>query len=257
LGVIKTGPYPAPPYGGDLPFFTDATNSTGGWGYVFAIAYGYGTADPVPSTALSTNQIGAWGSSIYDSTGKGIRYYGDNSQPINDGNYHNLVQVVDRANNKFTTYIDGVLAIEYLNSGTALDAAGDIDSGAPATIGQDPTGLYGEDGVADVADFGVWRKALSPLEAASIFEAGSFNGLSFTGTPPIPTSISITGVRKSGNSVNVSWSATPLIAYTYSVWSCDALNGGSWTTIVTGLTSTNYSDTTATGSQEFYRVTSP
>jgi hypothetical protein len=257
LGVIKTGPYPAPPYGGDLPFFTDATNSTGGWGYVFAIAYGYGTAEPVPSTAPLTNQIGAWGSSIYDSTGKGIRYYGDNSQPINDGNYHNLVQVVDRANNKFTTYIDGVLAIEYLNSGTTLDAAGDIDNGAPATIGQDPTGLYGEDGSADIADFGVWRKAVSPLEAASIFEAGSVYGLSFTGTPPIPTSISITGVSKSGNSVNVSWSATPLIAYTYSVWGCDSLNGGSWTTIVTGLTSTDYSDTTATGSQKFYRVTSP
>jgi hypothetical protein len=90
------------PNGGDLPFFTDVTNSTGGWGYVFTLAYGYGTANPVPTTAPQYNEVGAWGTSIYDAAGNGIRYYGDNYQAINDGSYHNLVQVIDRETGKFT-----------------------------------------------------------------------------------------------------------------------------------------------------------
>ncbi|HUA66825.1 MAG TPA: LamG-like jellyroll fold domain-containing protein [Alphaproteobacteria bacterium] len=242
------------PDGGDLPFFTDVTNSTGGFGYCFTMAYGYGTADPVPTTAPQYNQVGTWGTSIYDAAGNGIRYYGDNYQSINDGNYHNLVQIIDRGTGKFTAYIDGVPAIQYLDAGTSLNSIGSIDNGAPACIGQDPTGLYGEDGEADIADLGVWRRALSPLEVGSIYEAGTN---SFTGTPPNPNSIIITGASKSGGSVNLSWSALPPITYTYSVLSRTNLVFGSWTTNVTGISSTNYTDSTASNSTKFYRVTSP
>jgi len=244
------------PNGGDLPFFTDVTNSTGGWGYCFTMAYGYGTANPVPTTAPQFNQVGAWGSSTYDSAGNGIRYCGDNYQAINDGQYHNLVQVVNRTKGQFTTYIDGVPAIQYLIAGTSLNAVGSVDNGAPAIIGQDPTGLYGEDGQTDIADLGVWRKALTPLEAASIYVAGT-NSLSFTGTPPNPTSIKITSATKSGNSVTLTWSATPAIAYTYSVLSRVSVNSGNWVTNATGISATNYTDTGASGTQKFYQVTSP
>ena len=244
------------PNGGDLPFFTTVTNSTGGWGYCFTMAYGYGTANPVPTTAPAANEVGAWGASIYDAAGTGIRYYGDNYDVINDGNWHNLVQIVNRSTGKFTTYIDGLVAIEYLDAGTTLNATGNIDNGAPATIGQDPTGLYGEDGAFDIADFGVWRKAFTPLEASSIYEAG-INNLSFTGTPPGPSSITINGSSISGSAITFNWSALPAGSYTYSVLSRTNLVSGNWVTNATGLSTTSYTDSSATLSKKFYRVTSP
>ena len=245
------------PNGGDLPFFTDVTNSTGGWGYCFTMAYGYGTANPVPTTAPLYNQVGAWGASIYDSPGNGIRYYGDNYNAINDGSWHNLVQIIDRGAGKFTTYIDGASAIQYLDAGTSLNSVGSIDNGAPAVIGQDPTGYYGEDGSADIADFGVWRRALTPLEVGAIYTAGSASALSFTGTPPNPVSISITKASAGGGSVTVTWSATPPASYSYTVLSRTNLVSGAWVTNATGITVTTYTDSTANAGSKFYRVTSP
>ena len=61
--------------------------------------------------------------------------------------------------------------------------AGNIDTGRPVTIGQDPTGRYPESGSADMDDLGVWRKALTALEASSIYMAGVSNHMSFTGPP--------------------------------------------------------------------------
>ena len=62
-------------------------------------------------------------------------------------------------------------------------AAGNIDSTNWFTIGQDPTGVYKEAGSGWIDDLGVWKKALTPLEAASIFIAGVSNHLSFTDAP--------------------------------------------------------------------------
>jgi hypothetical protein len=94
-----------------------------------------------------------------------------------------LINVVDRSTGKITTYLDGVLTPGSVQGGTTLDDARDIDTGNPATIGQDPTGLYGELGSADISDLGVWRKALTPLEAASIYIAGVSNQLSYAYEP--------------------------------------------------------------------------
>ena len=58
-----------------------------------------------------------------------------------------------------------------------------VDTGRPAVIGQDPTGKYAETGWADMDDLGVWRRALTSLEAASIYLAGT-NHMSFTGSGP-------------------------------------------------------------------------
>jgi hypothetical protein len=57
----------------------------------------------------------------------------------------------------------------------------------PATIGQDPTGLYQETGSGEIDDLGVWRRALTPLEAASLYTAG-LNGQSFEDQPPLGNS---------------------------------------------------------------------
>jgi hypothetical protein len=80
------------------------------------------------------------------------------------------------------------------------------------------------------------------------------------GTPvaPLnPTSIHITSVSKSGNSVTLNWSTVPTGSFSFTVQSRASLNSGSWSTLTTGLNANTYTDTGATGSQNFYRVTSP
>ncbi len=247
------------PYGGDLPFFGDVTNSTGGWGFVSTISYGYGTEAPTPNPAPLFYEVGAFGASVYDSAGNGVRYVGNNGiNPINDGYYHNIIQVVNRTTGTFITYIDGVPAEQYLQAGTSFNQIGSIDNGAPWVIGQDPTGLYGEDGEADIADLGVWRKALSPLEAGAIYTAGT-NNLSFTGTG-YATKIKLTSAVKTGSSATIQWIPTPLVDNTFSVLSTTNLLGGlggNWVTNATGITATNYTDSAATSLTKFYRVTSP
>ena len=171
--------------GGDLPYFCDAVGSEGNNGFVFAPAYGYGTADDNPNPAPVN--YGGWGLTVYGG-GNGVRVYGDLGS-INNGNWHHLVHVVDRAQGTINTYLDGALAHYSKAGGTTVTAAGNIDTTTAACIGQDPTGRYGEDGTFEIDDLGVWRKALSPLEAASIYAAASFSGLSFTNTqtslPPL------------------------------------------------------------------------
>jgi hypothetical protein len=153
--------------GGDLPFFTDAVNSTFGAGFCFAPTYG----------------DGGWAFSLFNgATGSsGIGVYGD-AGSINDGNWHHLVHTIDRTNG-LMTYLDGVAAHYDVAGGTSVASAGNIDNGRPATIGQDPTGKYRENGSADIDDLGVWRRALTALEASSIYMAGVSNHLSFTGPP--------------------------------------------------------------------------
>jgi len=93
-----------------------------------------------------------------------------------------LVHSFDWTNGVVVTYLDGVIA-RYVSQVDSILTAGNIDTGRPAIIGQDPTGQYPETGSADMDDLGVWRKALSSLEAASIYMAAVSNHLSFTGSP--------------------------------------------------------------------------
>jgi hypothetical protein len=171
--------------GNDLPFFTDAVGSTYGKGYVFAPTFG--------TTVGSTTGVpGGWAYSIFDapqaSSGNGAGIYGAEGS-INDGNWHSLVYVIDRKKGG-TVYLDGTNAPSTVNGGTTITAAGDIDTTNSATIGQDPTGLYNleeptinaaQSASAYIDDLGVWRRALTPLEAASIYMAGISNQVSFTG----------------------------------------------------------------------------
>src|SRR5438552_14853666 len=103
------------------------------------------------------------------------------------------------------TYLDGVLAHSRKQAGTSASAAGNVDSTPPnpATIGQDPTGTYGESGSADIDDLGVWRKALTPLEAASIYMAAISNHLSFS-------DITLSGKQSGPNQVTLTWATGTL-----------------------------------------------
>jgi hypothetical protein len=168
---------PAGYAGGDLPFFTDALNSTFNGGFCFAPTYG------TAATGGPGSVNGGWAFSLYDAatSSSGIGAYGD-AGSINDGNWHHLVHAIDRVNG-MVTYLDGVPARYSVQGGSSVAAAGNIDTGRPATIGQDPSGKYAESGSADMDDLGVWRRALTPLEASSIYMAGVSNHLSFTGPP--------------------------------------------------------------------------
>jgi hypothetical protein len=215
--------------GGDLPFFTDATNSTFNPGFAFAPSYG--------QTARTGNAAawpGGWCLTIFDAGGFGIGVYGDIGS-INDGYWHHLVHVIDRSNGT-VTYLDGVRAHDTIQQGRSAAAAGNIDTGAPANIGQDPTGQYPEPGSADIDDLGVWHTALSPLEAASIYMAGLSNHLSFVGAPIILTEQRLT------NQIILSWRAGML-------QSSDSITGPF--TNVTPVSPLNLSPTAA---RKFFRV---
>jgi hypothetical protein len=72
-----------------------------------------------------------------------------------------------------------------------------------------------------------------------------------------PQSITITNVSRSGNNVILSWNPTPAGAYSYSVQQKANLTDTSWTILQSGITTTSYTNTVATGSTGFYRVSSP
>jgi hypothetical protein len=221
--------------GGDLPFFTTTVGSLGGQGIVLAPSYGIGIGSG--SNVTPPAQRGGWAVSLYDTGGaNGARIYGDLGS-INDGAWHHLAYVFDR-NANVVTYLDGQVAHSTKISGTTTAAAKAIDTPDQAVIGQDPTGLYQETGSGDIDDFGVWRRALSPLEVASIYVAGN-NNLSYTGGSTI-------SVSNTGTSVKITFDGGLL-------QQADVITGPF--SDVTGATSPY--TVNATGTAKFYRVKTP
>jgi autotransporter-associated beta strand protein len=153
----------------NLPFFGDATGSTGSGaggnpGFVFA---------PY-QTALSA---GGWQLAIGGNVGTMSSPSPFTSFPdsdlINDGNWHHLVHVATRAAN-VATYLDGTQV-----DSEAISFIGDISNNSPAVIGQDPTGAYPVSAQADIDDVAVWRRTLTSLEISGIYLAGATNHVSF------------------------------------------------------------------------------
>ena len=147
---------------GDLPFLANANNSFGNPGFVFAPSY----------------KLGGWSWSF----GNANIYGKDNS--INDGNWHHLLFTFNRADYA-TTYLDGIEIDSRLDIG-----GGDLDTGNPVSIGQDPTGTYGESGSADLDDLGVWKRVLTPFEVWTVYHVGTAYGVSFDSTA-IPPNASV------------------------------------------------------------------
>ncbi len=229
--------------GDDLPFFASAVGSTFGFGYVFAPTFGFNP----PS--LGGNWPGGWAASVFDVNGAGIGVYGDVGS-INDGGWHHLVHIIDREAG-MSTYLDGVLAHFSKRGGTTAADADNIDSGYAPCIGQDPSGGYFEAGEAWIDDLGVWRRALTPLEAQSIFMAASANnpGLSFTGT--FTPSSGITLQRLSATQLKLTWSIGVL-------QQADSVTGPyTDVTVTNGLTVSRVTSphtNSISGTQKFYRA---
>ena len=111
-----------------------------------------------------------------------------------------LVYTVDRKSGNIVTYLNGIVANATKMDGTSIRDAGSIVTGLPATIGQDPTGSYGETGSGDMDDLGVWKKVLTPLEVAAIYTAARSNNLSFVN---LPVSLSLQNLG--GNQLQLTW----------------------------------------------------
>jgi hypothetical protein len=219
--------------GNDLPFFTDVIGSTYGYpGFCFEPSFGE-TEGGTPGWP------GAWGFSVFDngSPAAGVGVYGDVGS-INSGGWHNLIYVIDRTAGA-SVYLDGVLAHQNRQKGTTVAGIGNINSTYAATIGQDPTGLYPQpsDGNINIDDLGVWSRALTPLEAASIFTAGNINQLSFFG------GVTLTPALLSGGHLQLTWSQGSLQS------SSNLL--GPWTTL--GSATSPYTNN-LTGSEQYFRV---
>lgn len=178
---------------GDLPFLCNAVNSYSNPGYTFAPSY----------------QLGGWSWSLGSAD-----IYGDDGS-INDGNWHHLLHTFSRTG-KGTTYLDGVQV-----DSRPVTAGGNLDTGDPTNIGQDPSGEYPETGEATLDDLGVWRRALTPFEAWTIYHVGKTYGASFDSTNG-PVKITVreqadgrqelvwsAGVLQSGPSINGPWSNVP------------------------------------------------
>jgi hypothetical protein len=215
----------------DLPFFGDVVGSTfSAPGYCFP-----------PSYAL-----GSWAFSVLDATGAGLGVYGEAAMPgdINDGNFHNLIYVMDRVNGA-VVYLDGLVAQYTVEDGSTIVGIGSIDAANPtvaanaATIGQDPTGLYpaSTSGPFYIQDLGVWRTALTPLQAAAIYTAAINNGVTFAGAP-----VTLTHQVLPGHELLLTWNEGEL-------QSASNLNGP-WTTL---SVSSPYT-ASPTGAATFYRV---
>ena len=103
--------------------------------------------------------------------------------------------MVDREQQMAYAYIDGALATSF-----SIVGLGTLIGSTPntVTIGQDPTGGYGA-ATFDMDDLGIWRRALTSVDAAGIYAAGQ-NGVSFDITGPVKVY-----VNQVGNNIDVSW----------------------------------------------------
>jgi hypothetical protein len=210
---------PAGYVGGDLPFFGSAVNSDNDLGFTFSPSY----------------KLGGWEWCLDDGTND-IDINGANNS-INDGDWHHLAVTFDHGAAVGTTYLDGLRV-----RADSLARLGDFDSGNIVTIGQDPTGAYGEPGSADIDDLGVWSRVLSPAEICDIWSAASSAGRSFDTVAPA-MSVTITITRTAGGLL-LSWPSGTLLQ-------SSSVNGP-WTP-VPNAAAPSYT-VSPTGADMFYRV---
>jgi len=203
---------------GDLPFIGTATNGANNPGWILCPSYEAGGPQ--------------WG--LNDGTNNFAVNGPDDS--INDDAWHNFVLVVNRTTARAYGYLDGVLI-----TSRDISTLGTVDNNNywPINIGQDPKGTYPEAGSIAVDDIGIWRKALTSLEVASIASAGSTGGRSFDTVGPIPLSITLVG-----NAAVLSYGAGTLL---------ESTNVASFYSPVIGASAPTYT-TSPSGAAKYYRV---
>jgi hypothetical protein len=169
----------------DLPFICDTTGSlNGGPHQGWCIA-------PSLSGGLSGTGNGGWGWSLLDSTANQT-YNGGAGNTINDGNWHHVVFVFARASSE-ATYLDG----KVYDTHPILTIHNIDNVSSPINIGQDASGAYDVTAGANMADFGVWRRALTQLEISGMYLGGTSNQVSFA--LAAPKTYYVSGVNACGD----------------------------------------------------------
>jgi hypothetical protein len=173
----------------DLPIIGNAINSTYQQGWVMTEDGG-----KIEWTLVGTDA----GQTIADPAGGPL---------INDGNWHQIVVAFDRSTGIGSTFVDG-----FKVDSRSIAPVGDLATGYTLTLCQDPTGAYGVSGAFDLDDLGIWRRALSDSEAASIYGAAQTANQSFDVYGPVKVY-----VNQVGANVDLSWQAGTLLQSTNGV----------------------------------------
>jgi hypothetical protein len=156
-----------------------------------------------------------------------------NSPQTDDGTWHNVVMIVDRSSQLASVYVDATLAGSW-----SVFGLGTLYYNQPVTIGNDPGGTYGVTGGGNIDDLGIWRRALSPLEAAGIYLVGASNHVSF-----VVNTVTLS-YQRVGNQLQLTWPSGTL-------QSADAAAGPY--ADITPTAGSPYPVNT-TGTQKYYRV---
>jgi hypothetical protein len=212
---------------GDLPFLCNNDSSYGGAGYTFAPSWETG------SWSWSLND----GPAPQDWPGVAAQYGDEAGYPnvLNDGNWHHLVFIVDRAG-EVTTYLDGAKVHTKSIAGLAFN----LNTGMAVNIGQ-AGGNYPVGGQFEIDDLGIWRAVLTDADAQSIYIVGQEFGRSFDTTGPAEVTMQI---RQIATGVEILWPSGRLE-------SAPAISGP-WGT-VSGANAPSHT-VTPTDAARFYRV---
>jgi hypothetical protein len=201
---------------GDLPILGNAMNSTYNPGYVVSESGGR-----IMWTLTSTDA----GQVVADPAGGPL---------LDNGAWHQATLVVDRAAQVARTYVDGALV-----DSRAIGGVGNLSPGNALALGQDPSGIYGVAGLFGLDDLGIWRRALSPTEAQSIYLVGQNHGKSFDSTGTVTLT-----VQQNGADLELIWETGTL------QWTDDVQ--GTWTNVPGA--SPSYYRLTPTDAKKFFRV---
>lgn len=200
----------------DLPIIGNAINSTYNPGYVLTES---GNRFAWTLTGTDTGQV------IADPVGGPV---------LNNAVWHQLTLVVDRAAGVARSFVDGVLV-----DTRGLGSLGSLTTGNIMNLGQDANGIYGVAGSFWLDDVGIWRRALTPAEAQSIYFVGQNHGKSFDSTGTVSLTI-----QTGANGIELIWEIGTL------QWADDPR--GAWTN-VSGATPSYYR-VTPSSAKKFFRV---
>ena len=236
--------------GDDLPFISNKdwdSSSNLGWG-------------------IFTQTGGNYRMNVTGQNGGADKFsFTDTPHTLKDGNWHNIVVSFQRAPFGQSAYVygylDGVLvskhpmavALSIDTFGTSFSSHQKVSPSQTAwavNIGQDGTGIY-TDGTsaydidAKIDDVGIWRRALTPNEAAGIYLSGAAGkDLSQVITP------SQLVLAINGSNVSVSWVGSP----TVKLQQATSLNPANWTDVPGTLGAGSASVAINPTGQAFFRL---